>query len=100
MRNGRAVGVADHVEVKDDAAQARERGAAGLERILRALPRPLGAALQGLGDLAFARFVEAAVGVVAVGHEDAGELPRRAGSVSDRRTLRTVKIAADAVAGQ
>src|SRR5579884_2742732 len=74
MRDGRTVGVAHHVVMKDDAAHARQLGAAGLEWIFRAFGCLLGALFDLVGNGPVVGLVKAAARPVTMRTENAGPL--------------------------
>src|ERR1700682_4697967 len=95
MDYGLAIRVTDHIVMKDNATQARELGAAGLERIESAFPGLLGPLLQLA--VRVLGLVKAAIRPVAMRTQDRGEL---AGPGRANRARWSIQVAADIMARQ
>jgi len=92
MLDCKAVGVTDHVVMEHHAAERASSAQRGLQRILGAFARLLGAHLDLNVDLFVVRFVEASIVPMAVRAQHRGQL--------SRTPRGHVEIAGDVVAGQ
>ena len=72
-----AVGVADHVVVEDDEAEAREIGGPRLQRIAGSLRRALGPLLHQRLDVLLGALEEPAASQCPCGESTAGRFPSR-----------------------
>ena len=91
VRDGRAVGVADHVVMEDDAAHPGQHARSWPAGIAGAVDRLLGRRIDRLFVAFVAGVVQAAVGPVAVRAEHGRQL-------AGRRSRRPVQVAGDVMA--